>query len=82
MEWKTPDFDKIVKDYKFSKFILREDLHEYMQEPKLLELLIEKERIYKNIFEIELMKEACRISSLIHNKIIYNRQMFKKKKYY
>ena len=25
------------------------------------------------------MREACRISSLIHNKIIYNRQMFKKK---
>lgn len=48
------------------------------QEPKLLEL-IEKERIYKNIYEIELMREAYRISSLIHNKIIYNREMFKKK---
>ena len=41
---------------------------------------IEKLRIIKNKYEIILMKEACRISSLIHNKIIYNKEIFLKKK--
>ena len=78
---RIPDINSLKETYKFDdvttvdkmkdfNFICNQDLFN----------MIEKLRVIKNEYEIKIMKEACRISSLGHNKIIYNKKTFLKKK--
>ena len=76
-----PDFNNIKELYKFDDITTVDKLEQFKFIcNKVLIDSIEKLRIIKNDYEIILMKEACRISSLIHNKIIYHKKIFLKKK--
>lgn len=76
---KKPDFEKIKQLLNFDMVITKKDLYLFNFDNNI-EVInnIEKLRIIKNKFEITLMKEAGRISSLIHNKIIHNKMLFNK----
>tara|TARA_B110000908_G_C10236419_1_gene443595 strand:- start:643 stop:1836 length:1194 start_codon:yes stop_codon:yes gene_type:complete len=78
---RIPDFNIIKEKYKFNEIISSKRLVEFnFVCNKNLIKEIEILRIIKNNFEIDIMRESCRISSLIHNKIIYNKEVFIKKK--
>lgn len=66
-----PDKNYINKKFHFSFVLNDNDLNkfEYLDDNKLIKF-IEKHRIIKNQFEIQLIKKACIISSDAHNKII------------
>ncbi len=77
---KIPDLNKIVNNYNFSSCITKKELDSCLyDEPKVLKLLIENSRIIKNKYEIKIIRQACKISTLIHNKIIFQKKMFIKK---
>lgn len=78
---KIPNYNIIKNLFKFNDIITLKDLESYHYVTNdIITKYIEEFRIIKNIHEIKLMKEANRISSLVHNKIIYNKVQFNKKK--
>ena len=76
-----PDINNIKEIYKFDDVTTVDKLDEFkfICNKGLIDS-IEELRIIKNNHEILLMREACRISSLIHNRIIYNKETFLKNK--